>query len=168
MKWLVLVSLLLTLCGCGAKPVWEVVEDLQPAGNVTPWQETAYDIHIALPQEADLIGQHQDAALYEAGNLEIMTSRFLASDYTAAVEYLSGYEAERLNILQTTRFDLPEYQFAWYSETEEGGRMFRADFVMDGMTCYAVVCSAPEAIGDFMDQVRPVFSTFGLLSPDSV
>ena len=44
-----------------------MVEDLQPAGKVTPWQETAYDIHIALPQEADLIGQHQDAALYEAG-----------------------------------------------------------------------------------------------------
>lgn len=166
MKWLAILVLLSVLSGCSA-PVWETVEDLQPADAVMI-QEPPYAILIGLPEQAVLVGETGDTCLYEAGELEILTTRFQASDLEAAVRQVSGYGADRLDILQTTRFDMPEYQFAWYSETAEGGRVYRADLVMDDMTCYAVVCSTPEASGTGMEQARAVFATFGLSEQDSV
>lgn len=168
MRWIVLLGLFLMLCGCQVQPVWEHVEDLQPAGNTAPWQEMAYDIQVDLPEQAVMVGQHNQETLYLAGDTEIQTTTFLASDYEAAVEQLSGYKADRLNILRTSRFDMPEYQFAWYSQTEEGGRLYRADLVMDSMTCYAVVCSAPEMEESFGEQARQVFASFGLSAAEPV
>ena len=168
MKQIMLIGLLLVLCGCQAQPAWEVVEDLQPAGEIIRWQETSCDIELSLPEEAVLTEQNPNEMLYELGSAEIMTTRFLASDYASAVEYLTGYEAENLNILQTARFDIPEYQFTWYSQTEEGGRLYRADLLVDGITCYAVVCSVPETDGTFNEQVRQVFSSFSLSQSELV
>ena len=155
--------ILLLLTGCGAAPVWETVEDFVPEVPVSAWQEDARTVQIRVPEGTVLAEAADGYQLYEAGELLIETSTFLASDLDTAVRRLSGYERDRLMILQTTKFDLPEYQFAWYSQTEEGGRLCRADLVMDGMTCYAVVCSTPEAAGDSYDtQSRQVFASFDL------
>ncbi len=162
MKWLLAFVLALTLTGCSAAPVFETVEDFMPVSPVSTWQEEAWEISVDLPQEAQLTGTDGDTCLYEIGELEVLTSRFLAANLDDAVKQLSGFAPDRLNILQTTRFSMPEYQFAWYSQTAEGGRLCRADLVMDGVTCYAVVCTAPEDMAAFHDSTRQVFSTFGL------
>ena len=43
------------------------------------------------------------------------------------------------------------------------------DMVMDGMTCYAVVCATPEDAGDsLLGEVRAVLATFGLSRDEGV
>lgn len=159
---------LVLLTGCSV-PAWETVEDFLPSQPVSGWMETAYEIQIGLPEQAALTWETGGCKLYEAGNLEIETDTFLASGLNSAVRHLTGYEAEQVSILQTERFDLPEYQFAWYSQTEEGGQMCRADLVMDGTVCYAVVCRAPEDAGNVLgEEVRQVFSSFGLSDREMV
>ena len=101
--------------------------------------------------------------------MEVETRTFLTSGLDSAVSMVSGFEAEKLTILKTTRFDMPEYQFAWAAQTEQGMRLYRADLVLDGMTCYAVVCSHSEDVGTGCDtQIRQVFSSFGLFTDEGV
>lgn len=162
MKWWMLPLSLMLLCGCAAQPVWETVDD---DGN-TP--ATIYEMQLALPEQAVELESRSGETLYAVDGMEITTACFAARDLDAAVRHLSGFSAERLTILQTERFDLPEYQFAWYSQSDEGGRLCRADLVMDKMQCYAVVCAAPEGQAAFAQQCQQVFSTFGLFVPELV
>lgn len=157
MKFLVLISLALALSGCSMQTAsWETVAD------TIEQQQPTYDITVGLSESA-LTDRTDRCKRYETRDIQVDTQTFQAANLDAAVRYLSGFEAEKLTILQTSRFDLPEYQFAWYSQTEEGGRLYRADLVMDGMSCYAVVCSSPEQAGETAwEEARQVFSSFGL------
>ena len=156
--------LLMILTGCSL-PVWETVEDPVPVEPIPVWQDEAYEIQLGIPEEASLLAEHDNGAIYATahGELEIETSTFLAPDLAYAVRQLSGFTQDQLTILQTQRFGLPEYQFAWVSQSEQGMRLYRADLVMDETCCYAVVCSSLEEAGDYAAfQARQVFSTFGL------
>lgn len=164
MKWWIIICCLFLLTGCAAQPVWETVED----GCETTVHCTDYDLLLPLPKQAEVIGSRNGDTLYQMGSMEVLATTFYAADYQAAVKHLSGYEAEKLNILQTSRFDMPEYQFVWCSQSEEGCMVYRADLIMDDMTCYAVVCGAPETDDTFQDGVRQVFSSFGLSAPEQV
>lgn len=102
------------------------------------------------------------------GDYRIETSVFLASGLDSAVHQLSGLDAHGLTIVETVRFDLPEYHFAWYDGSGEG-LLRQADLVLDGETCYAVVCSRTEAAGPEGDAMtRSVFSSFGLYRDEGV
>jgi len=159
-----LVCLFTLLTGCG-QPVWETVNDIVLSEPVKAWQEEAYVMQLGVPEEAKLILENDSGCIYSTANaeLEIETRTFLASGLEHAVKTVSGFSQDELTILQTTRFDLPEYQFAWVSQTEQGARLYRADLIMDGTSCYCVVCSNLENTDDYYAfQARQVFSTFGL------
>lgn len=163
-QFALVLALMMLLCGC-SKPVWESVDDFMPSEPVMNRQETSYVIQMGLPEGLELVERSEAAAVYATANgeLEVETQTFLTSGLDSAVRTLSGFEAEELTILQTTRFDLPEYQFAWVSQTEQGARLYRADLVLDGTCCYAVICSSLESAGDYYAfQARQVFSSFGL------
>ena len=162
MKWVGMLLFLTMLCGCGAQPVWERVEDELPAAV------NFYEMNLDLPSDAVLLEEQADCKLYQSGDLEITTSSFSAQNLQDAVKQLSGFEPQNLNILQTTSGGMEEYQFAWYAETAEGGRIFRADLIMDETRCYAVVCSGPESAGNFHEQSRQVIAAFSLQKADPV
>lgn len=170
MKQVVCLICLLLLTGCSG-PVWETVNDTIPQEPVAVWQEQVYELQVGVPEEAQLMLQSTDGSLHstENGELEVETRTFLASDLDHAVRILSGYSAEELTVLGTMRFSLPEYQFAWVSQTDQGARLFRADLIMDGTCCYAVICSSLEDAGDlYAFQARKVFSSFGLAADSGV
>ena len=161
---IIAMGLTIWLSGCGA-PAWETVHDNLPTPTEAVWQESAYEISLGIPDHLQLVEEGNTYALYssEHGEVEIETSRFLTTGLEQAIEKLSGYSADRMMVLQTQRFELPEYQFAWVSQSEQGTRLYRADLIMDGTCCYAVVCSSLEEAGDYASfEARKVFSTFGL------
>lgn len=161
-------ALLALLCGC-ASPVWETVADDVPQEASAVWQEEAYTITLGLPQAAVLQEADAGRSCYRVAEtgLEITTEVFLASEQDSALRHVSSQPADSLTVLKTSRFGLPEYQFAWYEA--ETGKLCRADLVMDGMTCYAVVCATPEAAGDsLLDEVRAVLASFGLYRDEGV
>ena len=170
MKTICLAVLCLLLTGCSV-PVWETVDDIQPAEQVRVWQEEAYTLQFGVPEGTSLVAQENGYALYSTdnGELEIETRTFLTTGVETAVETLSGFSSDQLTILQTTRFGMPEYQVAGVSQTDPGARLYRADLVLDGSCCYAVVASSLEGAGDYYAfQARQVFSTFGLSENEGV
>lgn len=170
MRKVCLALVFLMLSGCAA-PVWETVEDKVPVLPVASWLENAYTVQCGVPSGVELLEQREDWQVYGTadGELEVETRTFLASSLNSAVKTLSGYQADELTILRTSRFGLPEYQFAWVSQTEQGSRLYRADLVLDDTACYAVVCSRPEAAGNRHDrEIRQVFSSFGLFTDEGV
>lgn len=164
MKIIALVGILFLLTGCSIQTAsWETVEDHSVSA-----EQALYGIAVGLPETA-LTDEVEGCRRYETQSLQVEVSTFFASDFDDAIHRLSGFSADKLTILQTQRFGLPEYQFAWYCQTEEGGKLCRADMVMDGMTCYAVVCCAPENGGEAArEEARQVFSSFGLLPEEVV
>lgn len=171
-KCVFLLCLLLLFSGCSAaSAAWETVDDVMPAQPASSWLDQAGSILIGVPEGLELLASSDGCFLYgdPDSGYEVETSIYLASSLNSAVRQISGFDADRLLIIETTRFDLPEYHFAWYAETAEGGRLNQADLVMDGVCCYAVVCSSPEADGNAYEQeTRQVFSSFGLYYDEGV
>ena len=172
MKRIMLMILCMTfvLAGC-SQNVWETVEDNATTMQVVSWLEDAHMIQTQLPQNVQMVAQTEGWNVYESddGCLEIELRTMLASDPETAIQMLSGFGTDKLNILQTKRFGMQEYQFVWVSETAQGSRLYRACLVMSDPECYAIVCSYPEMTGNlYHDEVRQVFSTFGLSTDEGV
>lgn len=162
MKVLVLLLSLALLAGCSAGG-WETVSDDIPDEAAAVWQEEAFSIVTSLPQGAALVAEEDGLKRYrvEETGLELEERVFLSHSLDSAVRQLTGLSEDEVTVVETTRFNLPEYQFAWYDA--DTGRLARADLVMDGMTCYALVCSTPEAEGAALGQeARAAFAGFGL------
>ena len=170
MKKSCLALVFLLLSGCAA-PVWETVQDEIPAVPVSSWLEEAYTVQFGVPETMELLEAREDWQVYGTGDgsFEIETRTFLASGLDSAVRTISGFNADALTVLQTSRFGLPEYQFAWVAQTDQGSRLYRADLVLDGTECYAVICSRPETAGNVYDrEIRQVFASFGLFTDEEV
>ena len=170
MKIICLLLVLMLCSGCAAKPVWEYVQD-EPSVQTGVWQQEAYSIEMAIPAKTDLVLEAEGEKLYvmQDGAYELSSHVFLASSMESAVKYLSGQSAEHMTVIGSKRFDLPEYHFAWYTQTEQGGRLCQADLVMDGIRCYAVVTNVAEDEAKAYESVsRQVFSSFGRFLDEGV
>lgn len=166
MKILWLVAALLVLNGCSV-PVWETVDDSEMAVPAATWQDEVHDIQFGLPDGLVLQEQTDNWKLYSNpnGDMEIQARRFLASDVDQAIRTISGFDAEQLTVLETSRYDRPMYRFSWLSQSEQGCYLNRACLVFDEMNCYALICSRTEEAGTMHEEmIRSVFSSFGLSS----
>ena len=68
-----------------------------------------------------------------------------------------------LEVLETRRFGLPEYRFAWASASDEGNYVSQASLVEDGSYYYALIFSVREEMGSAYEGcAEAVFSSFGL------
>lgn len=169
-KLAVLFASMIFLSGCSS-PVWETVNDSIPAQPAAARPGGAYAIEVSVPEEAALLGSAAGWEVYatDDSELEIETRTFLASSPEIAIETISGLDADNLTVLETSRFDLPEYQFIWVTQTDQGSRVCHADLVMDDTNCYAVICSVQEAQGNiYDDEIRQVFATFDLFVDEGV
>lgn len=159
------------LCGCqpAETPVAELVTDSIPA-SVTV--DTPYAITVSVPQDA----QNADEAPFfgaeriyrpEDGRYEIETKSILAESPDSAVHQISGYAAEELAVVETRRFSMPEYRFAWYAPDGADGWVCRADLFRDGERYYCVICRVRESAGENCGQLATeVFSTVGLFTDE--
>ena len=168
-KFLLLALCLALLSGCAAQSVWETVDDelpAIPAGGM----EDAYLVSIDVPDDAVAAAGSDDGAstCYEQpeGDYEISVQTLLCSGADSAVRRLSGFEPEQLDVLRTTRFGLPEYQFAWYASGDEGGRLCRADVLCDWPYSYTVTFSVrEECAAAYQAAAQQVFESICLNAP---
>lgn len=161
-KWLCLTMFLL-LVGCsGPRPAIETVTD--EAVQSVSGQEK-YEILVYTPQDVVL---YSDASAgsgkvyqQEEGSYQYETKILLADTAQSAIRQISGREYDDLTVIQTSRFGLPEYRFAWYQD----GFNCRADVVQDGQQFYCVIFSVAETAGNSCKEVMAqVFASFGISS----
>ena len=151
-------------CGCAATTTWETVDDeiVEASGPA----EEPYIITFGVPSDVDampLTDGNRSLYVQEDGDYEILSDVVTAPNHLAAIEQVSGFAAEELDVLETTRFGLPEYRFAWVSESDEGSYVSQAAVVEDGSYYYALVFSVREEAGNaYQDCAEAVFSSFGI------
>lgn len=155
------------LCGCGEAAVTEFVTDSIPASATA---KTAYEIAVSVPAEAQNTALRRGTECVfrpKDGRYEIITKQLLAEGAESAVHQLSGYAAEELKIVRTTRFSMPEYRFAWYEPDGEDGWVCRAAVLQDGERFYCVLCRVRESAEENCGQLAmEVFSTVGLFTDE--
>ena len=86
-----------------------------------------------------------------------------APNLDEALRAVSGFGADELEVLETRRFGLPEYRFAWASASDEGNYVSQASLVEDGSYYYALIFSVREEMGSAYEGcAEAVFSSFGI------
>ncbi len=157
--------LALLLSGCAEQEVaWETVSDdpaLQ-AGSILP---EPYEILVALPSDAE---QTMETGVYAnaAEEYEVVTQVLPASTVQTAIRQISGFDAEDLEVVKLQFGSLPEYQFAWANETEEGTVYSRALLVASDSYYYVLQFHAHGR--SRAAEQRDVFASFGLFCDEGV
>ncbi len=168
MRKILLCSLLLCglLCGCRAEPDWETVDD-DAVLQVSAMVEPPYGV----PDDASmepLSAKNRSLYVGENGDYEIFSDALSAASLDDAIRQVSGFGETDLSVLETTRFGLPEYRFAWASSSDEGEYVSQASLVKDGDYYYALVFSVRQGLGGkYDDCAEAVFSSFGLYGDES-
>ena len=157
-------ALTVLLCACVSRvPVWETVDD----EIVCQMPRRPSTIVFAVPDglASDVFSPDGLSRQYTApdGSYEISATVFETPDHEDAIRQLTGLDASRFDLIRTTRFSLPEYQFAWSEETDGGDRLYRAAMLCDERYCYALCFSAPAGSSTSYDSIQEsVFASFGL------
>lgn len=152
------------LCACQAEVQWETVNDevIEASGPA----EEPYVIIFGIPEDAGLEPLSEDCRrLYvqDNGDYEILSDVVTAPNLDEALRQVSGFGEDEIDVVETRRFGLPAYRFAWASASDEGNFLSQASLVADGNYYYALIFTVREEAGTAYDAcAEAVFSSFGL------
>jgi len=152
------------LAGCQAEVQWETVDDTVIEASAPA--EEPYVIIFGVPTDADLAPMSEEGRkLYvqEEGDYEILSDVITAPNLDQALRQVSGFGEGEIDVVETRRFGLPAYRFAWASASDEGNYLSQASLVADGNYYYALIFSVHEEEGTAYDDcAEAVFDSFGL------
>lgn len=158
--WVIL-PLVLLLQGCGAEDTLETISDeLVQSVMASPRQIT-----VRLPDDtvAPVLESDQEQ-VYLCQDYEILVETMASGDLNETVRHLSGYEKEKLTLVQTEQEDVKRYEFVWVSAGEEGERLGRAVILDDGNYHYCLsVLRDADSTANSQIVWSDVFQSFGLV-----
>lgn len=148
------------LTGCSSEETLETVCDewLQPV------MATPRHISVQLPEEvAAPVMESETEQIYVSDHYELILETCASGDLNATVNHLSGYEKDRLTILQTGLDGCERYAFVWAAAGEQGERLGRAVILDDGQYhyCLSVLQDADSETVGAIDW-NAVFGSFRL------
>ena len=160
LKFVMLCLMVLLLTGCGEQETFETISD-EPVQSVMAQPR---EVSVRLPDNAVAPVLENDAQqVYLSDDYEIILETKEAGDLNATIRALSGYDKEKLTVMETQWEDVTRYEFVWVSAGEQGDRLGRAVVLDDGNYhyCMSVLRDAEEPK---MSQVvwSDVFSSFTL------
>ena len=159
MKVVMLFLMTLLLCGCGAEETFETVAD----EAVQTVMASPREISVRLPDNAVAPVLDSDSQqVYFCEDYEIVMETLAAGDLAATIRTMSGYEKDRLTVMETQWDDVTRYEFVWAAAGERGERMGRGVILDDGNYHY---CMSVLRDADAVSQVvwRDVFESFTLV-----
>ena len=157
-RWLWMVVLAVSLCGCSAEETLETVSDEW----MVPVMAQPREVSVRLPEDLVLpVLEQEGRRLYMGRDYEIMLETMAAGDLQATIRNLSGYERQQLTVLETDQGDWDRYEFVWTAAGERGHRLGRAVILDDGDYHYCM--SVLRDTGDTQIVWRDVFSSFSLI-----
>ena len=159
--WIMMLLMMFALWGCESRETMETVTDtlLQPA-MAEPRQ-----ISVQLPEEAVApVLSGTSGQVYLCDGYEILVETREGGDLPGTVRDVSGFEQEKLTVLQTRQEGADRYEFVWAAAGEAGDRLGRAVVLDDGNYhyCLSVLrdASLTERSQILWDEV---FRSFGLV-----
>lgn len=159
------IAILLCVCallnGCAAAPVFETVGDVfGPQTAPEPKK-----IEVTLPEDAaaqTITGEQ--GTLYLCNGYEVTQQILPGGDLSATLRELTGFERDRLTLLQTRQEECNRYSCAWSAVGEAGETVGRAVILDDGCYhyCLTVMADADEA-GLFQDIWQDILQSYGVV-----
>ena len=148
--------LALMLTGCAAAETFETVSD----EAVLPVMAQPRQILLELPENAAApVLENEEQQLYMGETYELMVQTLPGGNLSGTVQTLTGYEKEKLTVMETLWQDVTRYDFVWVSAGEEGDRLGRGAILDDG-TCHYCLTLLEDAPGT--GEWEPVFASFSI------
>ncbi len=157
-RWIWMLLPVLLLCGCSAEETMETVSDEW----MVPAMAQPREVALRLPENIAMPVMEQDGRkLYLGDTYEILLETFASGDLNATVQTISGYEKDRLTLLETRQGDADRYDFVWATTGEESQRLGRAVILDDGEYHYCM--SVLRDAGETQLVWQDVFESFSLV-----
>lgn len=160
-RCVLLMLLMLTLYGCAAEEVLETVSDELVLSAMAQPRE----ITVNLPDNAVTPVLESDSRqMYLSEDYEILLETLSGGDVDATIRSLTGYEKDKLTVMQTQWDDVERYEFVWVAAGETGDRLGRGVILDDGNYHYCMSVLR-DAENQKMTQIvwRDVFASFQLV-----
>lgn len=123
------------LSGCAAQETFETVSD--PEVEVLAARPA--ELSVRLPDGAVApVLEGELEQVYTAEDYEIILQTLPAGDLDRTVRTLSGYDREKLTVMETQKGSVTRYDFVWTSAGEQGDRLGRAAVLDDGQYHYCL------------------------------
>jgi len=123
------------LCGCAAEETYETIADELAVPAMAQPREMLAD----LPNDAvSPVFSGEASQLYVSEGYEMVLETVASGDLRATIRSISGYEKEKLTVLETMQGDTARYEFVWVSAGEKGDRLGRAVILDDGNYHYCM------------------------------
>ena len=158
-KLLCVIFAALLLCGCGTRETFETLADV-----FAPEEVAAQKVGVSLPGEAVLETLHSDGGqLYLCDGYTVAVQTLPGGDLSRTVKEISGYEKDKIHLVETKQDSLTRYHMVWSSAGEEGDQISRAVIVDDGSYHYTVtVMAAARDAGTLNDTVQEILNSVRL------
>lgn len=160
-RCVLLMLLMLTLCGCAAEEVLETVSDELVLSAMAQPRE----ITVNLPDNAvSPVLESDSRQMYLSEDYEILLETLSGGDVDATIRSLTGYEKDKLIVMQTQWDGVERYEFVWVAAGETGDRLGRGVILDDGNYHYCMSVLR-DAENQKMSQIvwRDVFASFHLV-----
>ena len=160
MKKMMIIGLLaMLLQGCATQEVFETVDDEYKPAMVS----AAAKISLHLPDEqAQVVMENEDQQiiyLYEDFCISVQTA--YSGSIAQTLKDVTGYDMEKLTVMQTLTDELQRYQCVWTSAGEDGDQVGRACVLDDGNYHYVVaVMGGEHTAGDMTDIWQDMLDSF--------
>ena len=127
--------LALMLTGCAAAETFETVSD----AAVLPVMAQPREILLELPENAAApVLDNEEQQLYMGETYELMVQTMPGGNLSGTVQTLTGYEKEKLTVMETQWQNVTRYDFVWVSAGEDGDRLGRGAILDDGNCHYCL------------------------------
>ncbi|MDO5401759.1 MAG: hypothetical protein Q4F17_12455 [Eubacteriales bacterium] len=134
-KFVMLLLFVGLLSGCAAQETFETVSD--PEVEVLAARPA--ELSVRLPDGAVApVLEGELEQVYTAEDYEIILQTLPAGDLDRTVRTLSGYDREKLTVMETQKGSVTRYDFVWTSAGEQGDRLGRAAVLDDGQYHYCL------------------------------
>ena len=158
-KLLGILLLCLLLCGCG-RQTFETLLDELPVVATDPGTR---EVLLAFPEDAAVLTTNGTDGIYTCGSYTISLQVLPSGDVKTTIHTLSGYDADRLTVLQSDSEGVLRYDWIWTAAGEEGDVLCRAAVLDDGNYHYSLCVSADATLaGDLAEQWNDLFRSFQL------
>lgn len=159
-KMWMIAALSLLLCGCAA----ETFETLGAVEHEPAAEPAMATVLLTLPDTASAeVFSAEDGSLYDCGDYVLTLQTLPAGDVSRTIKELSGFEVDRVTVLESGLGETRRYEWVWTAAGEGGDVLCRAAVLDDGSYHYCLCLMARSTqVGALQAQWSEILRSFAL------
>ena len=159
-KLLIVIISALLLTGCAATPTFEPVTDVY--AQDAPAEPRSVSLKLPTEAAAQVISG-DNGTIYLCDGYEVIRQVLPAGDLSATLRSLTGYERDKLSVIETGAGELVRYSCVWTAAGETGDIIARATVLDDGEYHYCLtVMTNADDVGKYQAQWQEIFASYSL------